>query len=226
MTSSPTFSTSSGIRRHNISQECPSSCNLGTVQIDNRSIIARKVERLDPQRDGIFRLEIEPTLDLPPTIIVKQQKNSQETWFHHEIEVYKRLQALQGKVIPQLLGVGSFNGAPALLLSEIFGPTLYDLARDKHSGVNPDDVKSQLEISLESLTKEGAIYWDQRLDNFILSKDGRIMIIDLEDVAFPKEPTDRERGINFAGVRYLMSRFRDARDPNRPPSPVPLWHGS
>lgn len=70
-----------------------------------------KAEQLDPNHT-LYRVEIEPVDDLPPTIIVKQQKEGWSEEFQQEIQAY---------AIPQFLGQGDFDGVPALILSEIVG---------------------------------------------------------------------------------------------------------
>lgn len=199
--------------------------------MNSQPVTVTRVEQLDPQRETVFRIEVIPTAGLPLSIVVKQQRTEQDGAkdFKCEKEAYSRLQELQGEVIPHYLGEGSFYGVPALFLSEVVGSTLYDLARNKNLEIDMDNLKSQLEASLKALTEKGALYWDQRLSNFLFCnnknhENGKVMIIDLEQVTFPEHPKDLERGINLAGVRYLLSRFRDTREPNRQPSPVRFWY--
>ncbi|OQE15813.1 hypothetical protein PENFLA_c030G05100 [Penicillium flavigenum] len=68
----------------------------------------------------VYHLELEePCFGLPETVIVKQQKNGRKSEIFNEISTYKKLQKLQGTVIPTLFGKGSLNGRPALVLSEV-----------------------------------------------------------------------------------------------------------
>ncbi|PLB54085.1 hypothetical protein P170DRAFT_8147 [Aspergillus steynii IBT 23096] len=103
------------------------------LYLDGQPIAAKKVEQLHPRRKTVHRLEIEPCSSrhiIPPTtttVIVKQQKDGWEEEFRLEREAYDRLHELQGTMIPVLFGQGSFNGLPALILSDIAGTTLHDI---------------------------------------------------------------------------------------------------
>ncbi|KAJ5204949.1 uncharacterized protein N7498_005828 [Penicillium cinerascens] len=102
----------------------------------DKRINVKKDELLNQLRPTVYRLELEePRLGLPATVIVKQEKPKREAEFRDEIFAYKRLRELQGTVIPTLFGQGSFNGRPALILSEIGGITLRDLAKLDESSV-------------------------------------------------------------------------------------------
>jgi hypothetical protein len=90
----------------------------------------KKDKLLNELRPTAYRLELEePRFGLPETVIVKQQKHEREDEFCNTITAYKRLRILQGTVIPTLFGRGSFNGLPALILLEVEGITLRDLAK-------------------------------------------------------------------------------------------------
>lgn len=185
-----------------------------------------EVKQLDRNRT-VYRVGIEPIGDLPPTIIVKQQKEGWCEEFQQETQAYVNMKDLQGKVIPQLFGQGYFNGVPALILSEIVGTTLHDLARSKKS-VNEKTMESQLEAVFESLSTYGAIYWDQKLDNFLFCDNrnrdnGKVMIVDLEQVQFPATFRPWQLNVNQEGARSLMRDFRDIRHPDRESSPVRSW---
>lgn len=89
----------------------------------------------------VHRLELDqrsPRPGLPRTVILKQQKDGWEEEFQNEIHVYDRLKELQGAVIPRFLGQGSFNGLPALILSEVVGTTLYDFAHNNNPNINEE----------------------------------------------------------------------------------------
>lgn len=66
-------------------------------------------------------------------------------------------------------------------------------------------------------------YGDLRPDNFLLCDDGKIVILDFEDVSFLRE-TGEELSLEdcLTDAGYVMSKFRDIKDPNRPSSPVPF----
>lgn len=134
------------------------------------------------------------------------------------------MENLQGTTIPRLFGEGSLNGIPALILSEVSGSTLYELACNK-AKVSEDALQSQLQKVFSILQKYGVEYGDLRPENFLLCDNGKIVILDLEDVSFPREtgeapPLEDSGYLGDAG--YVMSKFRDIRNPNRPSSPVPF----
>lgn len=178
----------------------------------------------------VHRLETEPSSRhhaLPEnvkSVIVKQQKDGWAAEFQCEKEAYKRLEDLQGTTIPRLLGEGSLNGIPALILSEIPGSTLSDLARSEVK-VPEETLQRQLEQALYNLQKYGVEYGDLRPENFLVCDNGKMVILDLEDVSFIGEtaeaPSFEDSG-HLVNAGYVMSKFRDIRDPNRPSSPVPF----
>jgi hypothetical protein len=185
-------------------------------------IIPTKVQRLDKIHNSLHRLELEPSDYLPRTVVVKQQKDGWKEEFENEQKVYERLEKLQGIVIPRYFGQGLFNQVPALILSEVAGTTLLELARSNRD-IQEEILETQITKALHAFTKFGAVYWDQRLDNFLLCDMGQnsgVMIVDLEEVAFPDKPRPWEKQLNRAGVSSLMSDFRSVRDPNRPPTPI------
>lgn len=136
------------------------------------------------------------------------------------------MKELQGNLIPFFFGQGYYDGLPALVLSEIRGITLYELARSKN-----DFPRAALETSLEDafrrFSEYGALYRDQRLDNFILCDHGsqkcKVMVLDLEQVDFPDHLRPWEKLINSDGAMSLMQDFEDLRYPDREPSPVRFW---
>lgn len=158
-------------------------------------------------------MEIEPCSsrpDLPDKIIVKQMKDEWEEEFQQEENAYTKLHELQGTVIPKFFGKGSFNGHLALFLSWVEGITLYNLARNG-SSFEEEALGPQLEKALRELHDRGAEYWDPRLDNFFVCDDGKVMVVDLEQVEFPQEPQEWEDSVNFGNAAYLEFLFSRAR---------------
>lgn len=184
----------------------------------------KKDKLLNKLRPTVYRLELEePRLGLPETVIVKEEKHEREAEFCNEITAYERLQNLQGTVIPILFGRGSFNGRPALILSEVEGITLRDLAKLVESSVQEKTLETQLENAFKELHKYGAEHCDLNLGNFLSCNNGKVVVIDLEEVEFPDRQQAWECSVNLGSVSYLMSRFRDVRYPHRAPSPVVYW---
>ena len=193
-------------------------------------IAARTLKTLDQRRQTVHRLEAEPSSchnALPAnvnSVIVKQQKDGWVVQFQREKEAYKRLENLQGTIIPRLFGEGSLNGIPALILSEVSGSTLDGLARN-NAKVSEDTLLSQLQKVFSLLQKHGVEYGDLRPENFLLCENGKIVILDLEDVSFLRgtgEAPPLEDSGYLGDAGYVMSKFRDIRNPNRPLSPVPF----
>lgn len=195
------------------------------LKLGDQAITVTDVKRLDQNRT-VYRLDIEPVNGLPSTIFVKQRKEGWSNEFEKEIEAYGRLKDLQGDVIPHFFGVGHFNEIPALVLSEVIGTTLLALARSKET-VDEEKIKDKLAAVFQSLSARGAIYWDQKLDNFMYCDNGefgasKVMIVDFEQVEFPTVFHTWKRGVNDEGARALMDDFRDIRDRDSAFSPVML----
>ncbi|CAI7629906.1 unnamed protein product [Penicillium discolor] len=179
-------------------------------------IRAEIVERLHPSRE-VYRLKLEIHQDLhglPRVVILKKRKNGWEDEFQQEIKVYEKLKSLQGFVIPNLFGQGTFDNCPVLILSEVAGRTLLNIARDP-SDVPMEKLRYELENAMEALHSHGAKYLDQRLDNFLLCDTGAFMIVDLEQVEFPSDLKDWKHSINYGGVGSLLYLFNAIRK-NRP----------
>lgn len=184
------------------------------------------VKRLDQNR-SVYRLEIEPVNSLPSTVIIKQQKEGWSDEFENEEASYMRLKDLQGDKIPQFFGQGYFDGIRALVFSEVIGTTLLDLARSKKP-VDEKKMKDKLTAVFQSLSARGAIYWDQKLDNFMYCDNGvpdasKVMVVDFEQVEFPTSFRPWKLGVNNEGARALMDDFRDTRDRDHETSPIRPW---
>lgn len=176
-------------------------------------IRAETVQKLDPRRE-VYRLNLDTRQEshgLPTVVIIKKIKDDWHDEFEHEKEAYKRLESLQGSVIPTFFGQGTFNGSPVIVISEVVGKTLYDLA---HSGVpiSLDELQRRLEKVMWLLHSCGVEYLDQRLDNFFLCDTGEVMIVDLEQVRFPLDLDEWKHSINYGGLGSLLYLFNDIRE--------------
>ncbi|KAJ5139304.1 uncharacterized protein N7515_004152 [Penicillium bovifimosum] len=200
-------------------------CPDQTLKLGDQAITVTDVKWLDQNRT-VYRLEIEPVNDLPPAVVVKQQKEGWSNEFEKE-EAYGRLKDLQGDMIPQCFGLGYFDGIRALVFSEVVGTTLLDLARSKKP-VDEENMKDKLTAVFKSLSTRGAIYWDQKLDNFMYCDNGgsdasKVMVLDFEQVEFPTSFPPWKLGVNNEGARTLMEDFRDIRDRYHGTSPARPW---
>lgn len=183
----------------------------------------------------MYRFHLEPNSScyqhiIPETatsIIIKQQKEDWEEEFEDEQTAYTKLKNLQGDAIPYFYGEGYYDGLPALVLSDIRGTTLDDLARSNEE-VPEKCLKSYLEDVFDKLSKYQAFYLDQKLDNFILCGDrehgySKVMAVDLENVEIPSQVRRWHWSINQEGARSLMEEFRYRRNPRRELSPLKIW---
>lgn len=202
--------------------------------MDTYPIYSTNVQLLDKRRT-VYRFTLDPSSyrhSIPQTItsvIVKRQKNDWEKEFRNEKAVYDKLKELQGKVIPFFFGQGYYDGLPALVLSEIDGVTLYELARSKND-FPAEALRPYLEDVFRQFSEYGALYRDQRLDNFLLCDQGnerfRVMAVDLEQVDFPDHLNPWERLVNSDGAMSIMQDFEDMQHPHRDPSPLRSWRVS
>lgn len=170
-------------------------------------------QRLDPRRE-VYRLNLETCQGLqglPSVVIIKKRKEDSHDGYQQEIENYERLRRLQGSVIPTFFGQGTFNDGPAIIISEVVGTTLRDIAYGDLQ-ISSDELRHKLEIAMESIHCLGAEYLDQRLDNFILCKTGEIMIVDMEQVYFPPDLEVFKESVNYGGVGSLLYLFNDTRE--------------
>ncbi|CAI7599343.1 unnamed protein product [Penicillium viridicatum] len=192
-----------------------------TVRLGDQDIIATESKRM--HRSTVYRLKFEncPIRSNLRTAIVKQQKDDWEEQFEQEIKAYERLDELQGEVIPIFVGQGYFDGHRAVVLSEIHGTTLYDLARS-HEHVDMERLQDQLEEALKKLFVRGVELLDPRLDNCFICEDGRVMIVDLEQSRSPSPNKAWISSVSFGNVDTLMYLFQRTRslylDYHRPSS--------
>lgn len=80
----------------------------------------------------------------------------------------------------------------------------------------------------QSLSARGAIYWDQKLGDFMYCDNGapdasKVMVVDFEQVEFPTSFRPLKLGVNNEGARALMDDFRDTRDRYHETSPARPW---
>ncbi|PWY94005.1 hypothetical protein BO94DRAFT_543271 [Aspergillus sclerotioniger CBS 115572] len=194
-------------------------------------IIATEAELLD-QRRTVYRVKLKPDSyrhiipETATSVIVKQQKDGWEEEFEDEETAYNKLKVLQGKVIPYFYGRGDFDGLPALILSDIDGIPLDDLALSNYD-ISESSLKAYLEEVLSQFLKHGALYRDQKLNNFLFcdSTDcgsGKVMAVDLEQVEFPDRFRPWHYSVSQQGARSLMEDFRYKRSPGRESSPLEL----
>jgi beta-galactosidase GanA len=171
-----------------------------------------------------YNLPSEPTVTASTsTVIVKQQKKGWEGEFQQEIQAYEKLVSLQGTIIPIFFGQGSFNNHDALVISEVNGITLHDLANE-NLGVQHEALEKHLKSALSAFDDHG-VYWDAKLDNFMFCagvnpEQSKVMIVDLEQVECPRSLEPWLVNINSRSAPDLLSNFKYRQNPNRPTSPA------
>lgn len=140
--------------------------------------------------------------------------------FEVERGVYERLRPLQGDVIPRLLGELEYDGARALLLSDIGGVCLASPAggmvlqeKGDDELVRAKELGRLLRDALGALAGMGVSHDDVKLNNFHLVGEGegegaKVMVVDLEQV-------DLDLGVEDAAwvvrenVETLVGRWRE-----------------
>lgn len=162
----------------------------------------------------MYRLKLDTCQELhglPTVVVIKTRKDDWHEEFQQEKEAYERLKSIQGSVIPTFYGEGTFNGSPIIIISEVVGKTLHELA-NRSVSISLDNLRHPLEKAMSLVHSCGAEYLDQRLDNFLLCDTGKIMIVDLEQVIFPRDLEDWKDSVNYGGVGSLLYLFDDIRE--------------
>jgi RIO-like serine/threonine protein kinase len=96
--------------------------------------------------------------------ILKKRKLDWEEEFEVEKAIYRRVQPLQGKFIPYFYGEATYDGSPALVLSEIVGQRLSELTL----GADDDKIlETKLKEVYKALSKYGVTHEDAALHNVI-----------------------------------------------------------
>ncbi|OAQ95788.1 hypothetical protein LLEC1_04767 [Akanthomyces lecanii] len=124
-----------------------------------------------------------PEYLLPNQVVLKTRKTGWDDEFENEKAMYKRLEPLQGCILPRFLGDADHGGSPAIVLSHIDSVRVYER---QSSPMPVDEFERQLEAAFREFTRFGVVYGDAKLDNCLIS-EGRVMLVDLEAVSEEKE---------------------------------------
>lgn len=123
--------------------------------------------------------------------------------FDNEVDIYERLKAVQGHLIPKCYGIAWCNGLRALVLSEVKGILPFEQPLD--SPLEVPEFCRRLQAAFDELGNFGLMHDDPKLDNFLLVDD-RVVILDLESVEEGKDEKVIERvidsNVDFARLRY------------------------
>ncbi|KAJ5570079.1 uncharacterized protein N7459_009509 [Penicillium hispanicum] len=168
-------------------------------RLGSRLVVAAKVELLDP-RHTVYRLDLKQ----PPFLALLQPILALVPWI--------KAQPLQGTVIPYFYGETVYETSPTLVLSYIAGTNLFELARQKFPKSEDSVLEQQIAKALGALASYRVEYLNQKLANFLMLDDGRVMIVDLEKVVLnTTEHLEESTCLAIAGS--LMRLFIRVRDP-------------
>ncbi|OAR01714.1 hypothetical protein LLEC1_03257 [Akanthomyces lecanii] len=162
------------------------------------------VRSILPQR--LARACLPTAWSLPNTVIVKKEKRKCHEEFTTELDMYKRLGALQGKQIPVCYGKAFCDGTRALVLQEVGGVSL--LHRSALLETTEEQMMTMISRSYRPMTDRGIAYDDWKPDNFRLV-DGEIVFLDLEH-AYVLDQDKRQYTIEI-GLDAFLDRWKRAR---------------
>lgn len=141
-----------------------------------------------------------PAYALPDCIVMKKlQKPDHRHAFANEQKNYRRLEAFQGRIIPHFYGEVNCEGARALLISYVPGVTAREQPKPR---LTTEELVERIRVSAEELATSGIVYADGKLNNIILTDDGRVVFIDLEMAEEESDPA--------LFVKYLLLEFKNA----------------
>ncbi|PNY21224.1 Uncharacterized protein TCAP_07277 [Tolypocladium capitatum] len=151
-----------------------------------------------------------PEWALPTNIVLKKEKDDWEEEFDTEKATYEKLRCFQGHVIPICYGQIEYDGARALILSDIGGACL---AEPEGVVLHEKELRPLLDQALSALASCGISHDDIKLDNFhLVGQDHNwiIMVVVLERVdELSKEELDWVVPNN---VDRLINAYRDHLD--------------
>lgn len=148
---------------------------------------------------------------MPTKIVLKKNKDDWEEEFITEKATYEKLRCLQGHVIPINYGQIEYDGAPALILSDIGGACL---AEPEGAVLDEQELRPLLSQALGALASLGISHDDIKLDNFHLvgqDHNSIIMVVDLERVIESPSKEELERMVRH-NFNWLISAYRDHLD--------------
>jgi hypothetical protein len=142
-------------------------------------------------------------------LILKSFKD--EELFADEVQAYKMMERIQGTVVPEFYGSGSFCGRPTIAIEYITGKDFYDHENDLASLPR---LARAVEDCFRRISECGVLQWDPRLDGMIVTDPSRLTVrmIDFSHVKFTWSPPDKwplEKifKINAASSKYIMRNY-------------------
>ncbi|KAL1848337.1 hypothetical protein VTK73DRAFT_10140 [Phialemonium thermophilum] len=129
-----------------------------------------------------------PEWFLPRDIVLKRKKYGWDEEFETELQTYEKLRPVQGRVVPVFYGRVDYQGAPAIVLSDVGGVCL---AEPAGAVLEPEALGPLLHLAQSVLADLGVLHDDIKLDNFRLADSGdQIWIVDLERVVTDLDEED------------------------------------
>ncbi len=117
-----------------------------------------------------------PAYFLPDVVVVKKLKPQWDDGFQNEQDMYKKLEPIQGRVIPIFYGEAWCEGTRALILSEVQG---LNSIKQGPGRLDLEEYGRRLEVACGELARYGVVLDDYNIPN-IFVVDDRIMLVDLE----------------------------------------------
>lgn len=109
-------------------------------------------------------------------MVVKKLKPGWDDEFKNEQDMYKKLEPLQGRVMPVFYGEARCEGTRALILSEVQG---LNSIRQGEERLDWREYERRLKVACGELARYGVVLGDYNIPN-IFVVDNRVMLVDLE----------------------------------------------
>ncbi|KAH6628834.1 hypothetical protein F5144DRAFT_622617 [Chaetomium tenue] len=132
----------------------------------------------------------------------REDQEIMEEYFDTEVKAYRRLNSLQGAVIPKFYGLLRYNGTRAMLLEYLGG---ISLSAPEGATMTLEELSSLLQPCYRALHAFGVHQDDANLSNFQLV-DGKIKVLDLESAVFHYSADQRATFLG-SSVRHLAKHY-------------------
>ncbi|OAA63631.1 Protein kinase-like domain protein [Niveomyces insectorum RCEF 264] len=143
---------------------------------------------------------------LPPRVALKKLQKDTESHvelFENEQAMYRRLQPLQGKVIPYFYGEATCEGKRAIVLSVVDG--VVALKQEKPR-LSIEELQQRLRVVAVAMEPYRIVYGDPKLGNLILVED-RVMLVDLEYAWEPDGDLTRYINVLIGSFSFEYNRY-------------------
>jgi len=138
----------------------------------------RRLQLSLPRTIQTFTQRVWPALCLPSRVIFKGLKPGWDKDFEHEQQMYARLDAVQGSLVPVFYGKVQIGDSCALLLSEVPGVLS---CKQTAPRLTVDEFRFRAHAAFRRLGAFGLVHEDASLENVFLVDEGkRLMFVDLK----------------------------------------------